>query len=310
MHDWMGAVSDMAYQRYFLKEELEIRKLITFYYKELPHHYDSIGEQHDFWELVYVDSGEIEVRTDCDTFELEQGDIVFYKPNQFHSGKALRGTAPNLIILTFECFAPCMSFFAGKRFRLRDEERVILAKLVKEGKASFDPPIHSPAMQYPFRRLDAPIGSDHLIRNYLEILLVELLRYGDPARRANEISTSAQEIHAQELAEQIIQYMASNLAESISIDQLCARFAISRTKLKMIMKAKTGLGVLEFFNQLKIEQARQLIRESSIRFSDIADKLGYCSLHYFSRQFKKSTGMTPTEYARSVQARSETPRRR
>jgi len=112
----MGAGHNMVYQRYLLKEELEIRKLITFYYKELPSHYDSPGEKHDFWELVYVDTGEIEIVTDLRTCQLKQGEIVFYKPNEFHGGKALHGTAPNLIIITFECSAPCMEFFRAIPF--------------------------------------------------------------------------------------------------------------------------------------------------------------------------------------------------
>lgn len=305
MHDWTGAGRNMTYQRYVLKEELEIRKLITFYYKELPRHYDSPGEKHDFWELVYVDTGEIEIVTGSGTFRLRQGEIVFYKPNEFHGGKALRGTAPSLIIITFECFAPCMEFFSGNSFRLRDEERFLLTKLVKEGKSAFDPPIHSPTMQYPFRRLDAPFGSDQLIRNYLEILLIELIRYGDTAHRTTTVSTAASEQNAQELAEQVIQYMIQHLSGTISIDQICARFAISRTKLKTIVKAKTNMGVREFFNQLKIEQAKLSIREDRKSFSEIAEMLGYCSVHHFSRQFKNTTGMTPTEYTRSVKARSE-----
>ncbi|WP_193556211.1 helix-turn-helix domain-containing protein [Paenibacillus ginsengarvi] len=295
----------IMYQRYQLKEELEIRKLITFYYKELPRHYDTPGEKHDFWEMVYVDTGEIEIVTDSRTFQLKQGEMVFYKPNEFHGGKALHGTAPNLIIVTFECFAPCMSFFADNSFRLRDEERHILTKLVKEGKASFDPPIHSPTMEYPFRRMDAPFGSDQIIRNYLEILLIELIRYGDTAYRTTTVSTAANEHNAQELADQVIQYMRQHLSAPISIDHLCSQFAISRSKLKMILKARTNMGVRELFNQLKIEQAKLTIREERTSFSEIAERLGYYSVHHFSRQFKQATGMTPTEYTRSVKARSE-----
>lgn len=304
----MGARIEMEYPRYLLMEELEIRKLITFHYRELPNHYRSYGEKHDFWELVYVDTGEIEIRTDSGVFELKQGDIVFYKPNEFHCGKALRGTAPNLIIVTFECFAPCMSFFAGQSFRLRDEERYILAKLVQEGKSSFDPPIHSPAIRFPLRSRNAPFGSDQLIRNYLEILLIELIRYRDPARRTATVSTTAKESHAEELMEQVRAFMMRHLSDPLSIDRLCARFAISRTKLKMIIKTKTNMGVLEFFNHLKIERAKILIREEQTSFSEVAERLGYCSVHYFSRQFKKTAGMTPTEYTRSIKARSEQPR--
>ena len=53
--------------------------------------------------------------------------------------------------------------------------------------------------------------------------------------------------------------------------------------------------------------ARLLIRENKLNFSQIAEKLGYGSIHYFSRQFKNITGMTPTEYQESVNPSTEKP---
>lgn len=58
---------------------------------------------------------------------------------------------------------------------------------------------------------------------------------------------------------------------------------------------------------MKINFARQLIRENDMNFTQISEFLGYSSIHYFSRQFKKLCGMTPTEYALSIKAISERP---
>ena len=52
-----------------------------------------------------------------------------------------------------------------------------------------------------------------------------------------------------------------------------------------------------------------MIREGRRNFTEIAAALGYQSLHYFSRHFKKVTGMTPSEYARSVKLLSDRNRR-
>lgn len=56
---------------------------------------------------------------------------------------------------------------------------------------------------------------------------------------------------------------------------------------------------------MKIDAAKQLIRTNHLNFTQISEKLGYTSIHYFSRQFKKLTGMTPSEYASSVKAMAE-----
>ena len=58
---------------------------------------------------------------------------------------------------------------------------------------------------------------------------------------------------------------------------------------------------------MKIDAAKQLIRSQRLNFTQIADRLGYTSVHYFSRQFKKVTGMTPSEYSVSIKRLSEEP---
>lgn len=68
--------------------------------------------------------------------------------------------------------------------------------------------------------------------------------------------------------------------------------------------------MIEFFTRMKIDFAKQLIRENDMNFTQISDFLGYSSIHYFSRQFKKLSGMTPTEYATSIKAISERPQNR
>ena len=55
-------------------------------------------------------------------------------------------------------------------------------------------------------------------------------------------------------------------------------------------------------SRMKIDTAKQLIRSEQMNFTQISEKLGYASIHYFSRQFKKVTGMTPSEYASSIKA--------
>jgi AraC-like DNA-binding protein len=264
------------------------------------------GEKHDFWEFVYVDRGELEVFTDSGRHHLTQGDIIFYKPNLFHGGSAINSTAPNLIILSFECTAPCMAFFEDKLFRLQENERLLLSRIVQEGLQAFDPPINSPNLAgCPSKRPGAAFGVDQLIRNYLEILLIELIRKGEAEKSASTIPSVSVEQQGEEFIASVVDYLHHNLERSLKFDQLCEQFAISRTRLKALFRKTYGIGVMEYFNRLKIEQAKRLIREESATVSEIAERLGYSSLHYFSKQFKRIIDMTPSEYARSITARAE-----
>ena len=60
--------------------------------------------------------------------------------------------------------------------------------------------------------------------------------------------------------------------------------------------------MIEYFSEMKIDAAKQMIRTEHMNFTQISQQLGYSSIHYFSRQFKKIAGMTPSEYASSIKA--------
>lgn len=293
----------MSYIKYSLESALPITHIFTFYYMELTKHFYSRGEKHNFWELVYVEKGDVEIVTDLNRYELTQGDIVFYKPNEFHSGRARNGTSPILIILSFECLAKAMKFFEGKSFRLDENERKLLSLLVDEGLQAFDPPINSRPLSRPQRSNRAPFGSEQLIQNYLEILLISFIR--KEKLHSNRIYSVMVENHYNDLTKKVIQHLKENVTKRVALEELCESFAIGRTRLSTMFKANTGMTIMECFNKIKIEKAKQLIREEQLNFTQIAEYLNYSSVHYFSKRFKHKTGMTPTEYSRSIRARSQ-----
>lgn len=75
-------------------------------------HFD--GERHDFWEFQCVDKGAAEVITDNGTYTLTRSQVIFHRPNEFHTLKANGRTAPNIIVISFACNSPCMKFFENK----------------------------------------------------------------------------------------------------------------------------------------------------------------------------------------------------
>ena len=77
---------------------------------------------------------------------------------------------------------------------------------------------------------------------------------------------------------------------------------MGKTHLKTVFKKATSQGVVTYFRMLKIEEAKRMIREGKYNFTEIAERLGYDSVHYFSRCFKKCTDITPSQYASSVKA--------
>ena len=99
--------------------------------------------------------------------------------------------------------------------------------------------------------------------------------------------------------------MENRLTETLTLEQICHDNLIGVSQLQNLFRSKCGGGIIEYFTRMKITRAKELIREKNMNFTQIADFLGYNSIHYFSRQFKKITGMTPSEYALSIQAFSK-----
>ena len=102
----------------------------------------------------------------------------------------------------------------------------------------------------------------------------------------------------------IEEYMRDNLTRRLTLEQICHDNHISRSQLMALFKKKTGYSVIEHFNRIKIEEAKAIIRRTDMSFTQISESLGYSSIYYFSRQFHRLSGMSPSEYANSIQALS------
>ena len=112
---------------------LNVTKIITIFYMEFSKDFGYGGESHDFWEMVYIDKGEMICTADKKKFVLKSGEMTFHRPNEFHNLSGDRNVAPNVSIITFECKSRAMRYFEGKIFRLTVEEKGLLSMLFKEG---------------------------------------------------------------------------------------------------------------------------------------------------------------------------------
>ncbi|NQX71422.1 helix-turn-helix transcriptional regulator [Paenibacillus alba] len=296
----------MKFPRLQLQESLIIQNLISFHYFEYAKGYVFEGEQHDFWELLYVDKGEVEVRADDQVHTLRQGNMIFHKPEEFHTVSVKHEhKPPNLIVISFECISPAMSHFENKIIALGDRERNMLSLIIQEGFQAFLPPFDQSAVHHLARNPSAPFGSEQVIKSNLELLLITLIRHQDQSFIQETVKQSSlqKEKAEQRIVQQIITYMQANLSQSFTQDHLCQTFHLGKSRLKELFQTQLQTSVMETFKSLKIEQAKTLIREEPYNFTEIAAMLGYTSIHYFSRDFKKAVGMSPSDYAKSVKAR-------
>ena len=89
----------------------------------------------------------------------------------------------------------------------------------------------------------------------------------------------------------------------LDIALLESEMCMSRTSLFNKIKALTNMGCNEYITKQRMEKAIRLVKESTLSFGEISEKVGYSTPSYFSAAFKQFTGMTPTQY-RKEQNRS------
>ena len=100
-------------------------------------------------------------------------------------------------------------------------------------------------------------------------------------------------------------YLEDRVGERLTLEQIAKDNLMGTSQLEKLLKKSWGCGAIELFSRIKIDAAKQLIRDGQLNMTQIADRLGYSSLYYFSRQFKKTAAMSPSEYAASIRILSE-----
>ena len=295
----------MYFKSLELEEIIQIQKIVTIHYFEYMNDYSFPGEKHDFWEFLCVDKGEVDVIAGDKSYTLRKGQIVFHKPNEFHTVKANGRIAPNLVVVSFECDSPYMKYFENLITCIGEKERNLIAQIIYEAKHCILNPLDDPATTAMVRNPEAPIGAEQLIKIYLENLLISMIRQLNTGNLSSPAIKSMKQKSDALVYEKIAAYLEEHIRERLTIDVICRENLIGRSQLQKLFRDQHQCGVIDYFSHLKIECAKQLIRENHHNFTQISDYLGYTSIHYFSRQFKKITGMTPSEYASSIKAISD-----
>ena len=286
----------VKYQGTVLKEELSIDRIFTIHYFEYPKGFAFSGESHDFWELVYIDKGSALVTANDRHFTLPHGNIAFHKPGEWHNIKS--ENASNSVIISFECNSEKMKFFEDKILKVGNTQKEIISKIIKERIYSFEEPLGDPYSCKLVRKASSPMGSEQLIKQYLAELLILLIRDDENPFIFSSFKNRTNE----KIFLEAESFMLNNINKPLSLKEIASFSNVSISALREIFHLNTSGGVLEYFISLKVEQAKKYIRDGDYNLTQIAETLGYSGLHYFSRQFKQKTGMSPSQYSKSIKS--------
>lgn len=289
-----------TYVKTQLKNVITVSRIVTVHYYEFDKSFVFNGESHDFWEMVYIDKGRVSIYRDDEELVLSQGEIVFHRPNEFHSIRAL-DSAPNFFVISFECRSPLISYLEKHRAMLDKTMHGFIGSIISEAERTYKIPKNDPSLRRLVRKQGAPIGGEQLIKTYLEQFLILLVR--DIAGQGEPHLFPSKESMETHLVSKVKGILAERADRPLQVGALCAELGYSKSYLSRLFREQTGQTLGGYATGQRIGRAKQLIREGVYNFAEISDLLSFENPQYFSRVFKRVTGMSPTEYKLSVKAR-------
>jgi len=103
-----------------------------------------------------------------------------------------------------------------------------------------------------------------------------------------------------EVVETAIEFIKQNYWRRINLETIARRSYLSPNYFCEVFKAETGVTFTEYLIKVRLRKAKELLRTTDLTISEISDRVGYESIHYFSRLFKEREGISPREYRELV----------
>lgn len=263
-----------------ISSSLDISEIYTKFYQEKGTNYNFSGEKHSYWELTYVDKGELLTTIDGVSYHLKQGDLIFYAPMQFHTQSTFEKISSSYLTINFKMNFNHADLLCNKIFSLKRDSYFIVTRLIEE--LSND-----------------NLYSDDLSLCYLKELIIQMLRLNN-SHFHSKPTTHMQQTYENELLNDILLYIDNNIYEKISVSTLCEHFCISTSMLHSLFRKNMNNTAKNYINELKLSKSKELIRNSTHTLSEISEMLGFSSIHYFSKKFKSYFNISPTEYSKSI----------
>ena len=268
-------------QNFRFSTQVRVMELYTFFYHEKERGFVFPGEAHPMLELTYVDQGTLHSVVDGQETVLEQGELMIYGPNQWHMQYADVDVAPRYVTFSFDLETTELDLLINRKFKIPQRSAFLLQQLLHEQD-----------------RMDK--YSSDLINSLLTQFLISLLRSTEDVDTRLKASNS---VHSEnEIIRRAQQYVSAHIREKLSVPTVARMVDVSPSYLTALFHKNLQISPGEYIRRIKLQESKQMIRENSMNFSEIASALQYSTVHHFSRQFKDKFGITPTEYAKSVRS--------
>ncbi len=238
-----------------------------------------LGEQHDFWEMVYVLSGEVECAEDGRVYQLKAGDMLLHAPMEFHKIRSASNTKPHLFVLSFSAEGMLPETLKDGVFCLLEEDRRRYEQFFYE-------------LHCVYTDGHAPADMTRYFAFELSSFLFHLTLKEKPNTNYSHQVTAKEYRRATTVMQQ-------GLYDNLTLEQIAAACHISTSYLKVLFARYAGISPKAYYLKMRYDEALSLLKEG-FSATEVATKMNFSSPSYFSAFMKRYTGIPPAKYVKSL----------
>lgn len=150
-------------------------------------------------------------------------------------------------------------------------------------------------MHFLFDLLFRVLNGNYSLGNFIYISQVLSLILAETYDRQKKSTDQEQNKHVSN----VIRYFSKHLDENLTLEEICREFELSKSYLNVIFQKYTQHAPMDFFINMKMKKACQMLKSGDLYIYEIAQRVGYSDQYYFSRIFKRVVGVSPKEYRQS-----------
>ncbi len=259
----------MAYSsEKIVREEIAVNNCGSQPLKDFDYH--TVRQRIDY-TLMYISEGEATVNCGGETYTARKGDVIFYPPNteqdfEFHA----KNKNVNKWVHFGGSICSCLDGYP----------RIIPIYHKHEFESGLD------RLCKAYYRVSGE--NDLLCNGYMRVIIALLIESFE--KQNFRLEGPKGRIPA------VLDYISTHIETKIDFDKCADMCYLSRSRFNHFFKEYTGLSPHDYYLNLKIERAKQLLYDVGMTTAECAEALGFCDSNYFRRIFKSRTGVTPRQF--------------
>jgi AraC-like DNA-binding protein len=271
---------------FFIYKDFEIYSVEELTWKKEVH-------RHNFFELLYIEYGTGNHILNSIDHNYKAHDIYLLTPKDYHSFKTVTPTK-------FHCLRFLPGFFSNKK-EIEDIEKLFFYHNQTNGNLIFpedDKTFCEMVIVKILEEVARPKGQNEIIIKSLMMSLIQIIRRNASIKESNLNFQTTEVLKI----DTILSYIRSNIANPhlLKKKEMASHFNVSIHYIGEYFKTHLNITLRDYIEQTKLKVVREKLSRSNLTFSEISNDLGFIDSSHFNKFIMRSTGVSPSEFKKSV----------